>query len=1038
MKNVFKISVIIFSLLFFTNNSFSQFEKNENLKLVSERISLEKGVPNNLIYSIYQDSKGFLWFGTMFGLVRFDGVNYKTYHYDPSDSNSISNDDIISIFEDSSGNLWIGTYNGGLNKYDRTCGIFTRYLNDPDDPNSISNNTVWEIIQDKDGVLWFGTEGGGLNKFENGKFTAYQNDTTNKKSISGNFIRSVASDKDGNIWAGTIATGLNKFDKAKGVFTNYRNEEGNPKSLGNNFAAAIFEDSDGDLWIGTGGGLNKMDKATGEFIQYKHDPKDSNSISDNVIFKISEDSPGNLLIGTQNGLNKFNKKTGKFERIKIFTDDQNKKETVLRFVKDRSGVLWISSYLDGLFKLYYRPQKFQSILAGKNVLSIYTDVSGTIWAGTKGNGLFSTDGKGKNFKTYLNDKNNSNSISSNLINSITEDNESNIWIGTDSGLNKINKSTGRITKYFKDPESENSLTSNNILKLLHGKDGTLWIGTDNGLDKFDEVTQTFVHYKNIRGDSTSLSDNTILSIYQDKFGVLWVGTFGGLNRMNKTGKLRNFKQNPNDPTSISNSYVFSFCEDANNNFWIGTGGGLNIFDRNRETFFHFTEKDGLPNGVISGMESGSDGNLWISTYKGVSRFNLKNKEFKNFSADDGLLSNMFNNGSNSKTLTGEILFGSMDGINAINPLELKQSEFKPDVLLTSLTKYADKEKKEIDISDLKEVELSYKDNIVNLGFSSLDFTNPGKNEYSYMLEGFDKHWNSNGNNTNAVYTNLNPGEYTFKVKATNSDGVWSDKEAALKIIITPPFWKTWWFYGIVICSLVLGAFVIQNYRVRQKVKKVLEIEKVRETERELMREQASRDYHDELGHKLTRISLYSRRINKRLRPTANGLTDDLNSIVETTNSLQSGAKDLIWALNPKEDSLYDFSVRLRDFGNELFENTGIQFSAEGIAEDFKRITLSMNSKRHLIYIFKEGMNNILKYSRCSKVNMKFNLYDDDLEIILEDNGVGFDPDNCPKGYGLKNIFSRATQINVNVNISSREKEGTVIKLKTNVKNLIEA
>ncbi len=238
--------------------------------------------------------------------------------------------------------------------------------------------------------------------------------------------------------------------------------------------------------------------------------------------------------------------------------------------------------------------------------------------------------------------------------------------------------------------------------------------------------------------------------------------------------------------------------------------------------------------------------------------------------------------------------------------------------------------------------------------------------------------------------------------------------------------------------LILGTYAIYNYRLKQKVKKLLEIEKIKEQERELMREQASRDYHDELGHKLTRISLYSRRINKKLRPTANGLTQDLNSIVDTSNSLQSGAKDLIWAMNPKEDSLHDFSVRLRDFGNELFENTGIQFSAEGITEDFKKVTLSMNSKRHMIYIFKEGMNNILKYSRCSNVSMKFNLYDDDLEIILDDNGNGFDLENCPKGYGLKNIFSRATQINVNVNITSREKIGTVIKLKTSVKNLIEA
>ncbi len=410
----------------------------------------------------------------------------------------------------------------------------------------------------------------------------------------------------------------------------------------------------------------------------------------------------------------------------------------------------------------------------------------------------SEDG-GKSFSSYLNDKNNPNSISSNLVSSVTGDNEGNIWVGTNNGLNKINKSSNRVTKYFNDPKSENSLGSNNILKLLFGKDGALWIGTDNGLDKFDIAAETFTHYRHTRGDSESLSENSVLSIYEDKNEVMWVGTYGGLNKMDKaSGKFKIFAQNPKDPKSISNSYVFSFCEDDKNNFWIGTGSGLNIFDSSTETFFHFNEKDGLPNGVIAGIETGNDGCLWISTYKGVSRFDVKKKEFKNFTIDDGLLSNMFNTGAYSKMGNGEILFGSLNGLNIIKPSELILSEFSPDILLTSLTKYDDKEKKEIDISGLSELELSYRDDIINIGFSSLDFTNPSNNQYSYMLEGFDSHWIPNSNNTNAVYTNLNPGEYTFKVKGTNSDGVWSDNEASIKIIITPPFWKTWWFYGIVI------------------------------------------------------------------------------------------------------------------------------------------------------------------------------------------------------------------------------------------------
>lgn len=1035
MKNIIRNFLTIFLIAVLFQSSFSQDEK---LKI--EHISLEQGVSNNLIFSIYQDSKGFIWFGTMFGLVKYDGVNYKTYRHDPLDSNSLSNDDIISIYEDKSGKLWLGTYNGGLNSYDRTTGLFKRYLHDPQNPNSISSNTVWKIIQDRNGSMWFATEGGGLCKFANNIFSVYKKDSLNEESISGNYIRSLAEDKKGNIWAGTIATGLNKFNPVKNTFTNYRHEAGTENSLGNNFVSYVFEDSNGELWIGTaGGGLNKFDEETNGFKKYKFDSTNEFSISSNNVFSIAEESPGHLLIGTQRGLNKFNLSTEKFERIKIYPDEEYKRENVLTFVKDKSGVIWVSTYLDGLHKLFYSREKFRNILAGKNAKCIYNDKEGKLWIGTETDGLKMSENGGKSFQSFKNDKKNPNSISSDNINSITEDNEGNLWIGTNNGLNKLDKTSNKITKYINenDIDNENHLSGNNVLKIHFDKEGNLWIGTDNGLNRFIPKSNKFFLYKHSVTDTNSLSENTILSIYEDKEGELWFGTYDGLNKLDKTkGKFRHYKQNPDDRKSISNNYVFSFCEDNNNNFWIGTGGGLNVFDRKSGTFFYFTEKDGLPNGVISGIEYSDDGYLWVSTYKGVSRFDIKNKEFKNYDIEDGLLCNMFNAGSYFKQSNGNIFFGGINGVNIIIPSEIKESNFTPGIIFTSLTKYNSNEKYEIDISALSQTELSYKDNIFNIGFASIDYTNPGKNKYAYMLEGFDNDWNYNGNTSNAVYTNLNPGEYNFKVKGTNSDGIWSKKETSIKIIISPPFWKTWWFYGIVICLLTAAIIFIQNLRVKQKVKNLIKLEKIKEEERELMREQASRDYHDELGHKLTRISMYSRRINKKLRPTANGLTNDLNSIIETSNSLQSGAKDLIWAMNPQEDSFYDFIVRLRDFGNELFENSGINFSVSGIKDEFRDIILSMDSKRHLIYIFKEGMNNILKYSRCTSVKLSFNFLDDHLEIILEDNGIGFDLENCPKGYGLKNIFSRAAQINMNVNLSSEKFSGTKIKLITKTSNLI--
>lgn len=1032
MKNFRKLNFLILILSLAFQISYSQ------TNISRENINADKGFSSNLVYCIKQDSKGFLWFGTMYGLVRYDGTEYKTYKYDPLDTNSLSNDDIISIIEDKDENLWIGTYNGGLNKFDRRTGKYKRYLYDKNNSNSLSNNTIWTIFQDSKNFIWVGTENG-LNRLDetSGKFVLYKKDSLKNGSISGNDIRSIAEDKDGNIWVGTVNEGLNKFDRINEIFTVYKRDSLNVNSLAGNYVSAIVSDNDGNIWVGTGRGLNLFDKSKNEFKRFQNDSSNLSSISNNIINSIREDGSNYLLIGTQNGLNKFDKSTGKFELLRIYPQ-RIKPENVLTMEKDRSGVIWISMYNIGMNKIYEQSLNFGNFLPGNYVRSFYETKDGLLYVGTS-NGLEVMNEKGINIRTILPEKDNKNSLSNNNINSVTGDDSGNLWIGTSNGLNKLNPETNVNIRFFNDPEDLNSLAGNNVLKVLSDRSGTLWIGTDNGLSKQIKGTDQFITYRNIKNDENSISENTILSIYEDSKNSLWVGTYKGLNKIDKeTGKFIHYKQDPGNTKAISNNYVYSFCEDSFGNFWIGTGGGLNVFDRNSNTFFHFTEKEGLPNTVIAGIEEDKNGFLWISTLKGISKFDIKNRSFRNYDGGDGLQSNVFNTGAYYKSGKGELLFGGINGYNKFNPENIIQNKYSGNTLLTSLTKYEDKNITEKDISFDENIDLSYKENIIKIKFASTDYSNPEKIKYSYKLEGFDRDWSIPCNIKEAVYTNLDPGKYVFKVKTQNSDGIWSENETSVNIYVSPPFWKTWWFYTL-IAALITGLIIfIYNYRIKSKIKKLIELEKIKERERELMREQASRDYHDELGHKLTRISLYSRRINKKLRPSANGLTNDLNSIVETSNSLQSGAKDLIWSMNPQEDSLYDFAVRLRDFGNDLFENTGITFNFEENLESLRHITLSMNSKRHLIYIFKEGMNNILKYANCTKVNLSIELYDNDLEILLEDNGIGFDINNCAKGYGLKNIFSRSKQININVNISSEEKSGTRVRLKAQISNLISA
>lgn len=1012
-----------------------------------EHVSLEQGVSNNMIFCIYQDSKGFIWFGTMFGLIRYDGIDYKTFRNDPSNPNSISNDDVVSVFEDRDGFLWIGTYFGGMNKYDRTTGNFIRYLHDPANHNTIGSNTVWKITQDKDGLLWFGTDGAGLCKFDGSMFTSYKFDSTNSKSIGSNTVFSLLVDSKGNLWAGTAGGGLNKFNKGSNDFTRFKRgkENSGVNSISGNAVRSLYEDANGTLWIGTlTKGLNKFEESTGIFTCYlNNSPDTTDALQANSIFSInaSLNNSSELWISTGNGFYSFDQNNNFFSRYRLYNEEISGKENIVTSLKDNSGVIWLSTYFDGLHKFRLNSDKFNTVvydpalkngLSSPNVRCFYEDAAGNIWIGTsKGLNKFNEDDG--SFENYFHNKLNPNSLSNNSINDITGGPEGSLWVATDQGLNRIDltKKTNKV--YINDPAKSGSISINNITKVFVDRRNNLWVGTANGLNRFISDDSGFVRFQSDPANSSSLSDNVILSIFEDKDKDLWFATYGGLNKLNDDRKtFIRYQKKLSDSTSLGNNYAFSFCEDKEGNFWIGTGGGLEKFDKTSGTFTHIGEKDGLPNPVICGILSDGSGALWISTKKGLTRFSQINNSFKSFSSDDGLQSNMFIEGSCIRTADGRMFFGGINGFSYFEPSKIKFSSYIPPVIFTELSKYCDNKKDEIDISGKSEIELSYTDNVLDIGFASLDYTNSAKNEYAYMLEGFDRDWVYSGSNAKALYTNLDPGKYTLKVKATNSDGVWNEMGASLRLIIKPPFWKTWWFYGIVMISLAAIVMTAHNYRVRKKVQNLLTIENAKEEERERMREQAARDYHDELGHKLTRISIYSRRIRKKLGASANGITSDLVGIADTSNSLQSGARDLIWSMDPKEDSLYDFAVRLKDFGNEIFEGTETQFKMTGISENFRYTKLSMYNKRHLIFIFKEAMNNALKYSNSTNVTIDIGLNGNTLEMTMQDNGIGFDLNNDVKGYGIKNIYNRARQISASVEIVSEANKGTTIKFTVGV------
>jgi len=801
--------------------------------LTFREISIEEGLSQSIVYSIIQDRKGFVWFGTEDGLNRYDGYNFTILRHDHEDPNSLSYNEVRSIYIDSSDVIWIGTFYGGLNKYDPHTQRFTHYQNYRDDPHSLSHNNIKAIIESRDGSLWIGTDGG-LNRFdkESERFVRYSHEEGNPRSLSHNVIRALYEDASGILWIAT-EDGLNRFDKAKETFTVYRHEPSNPNSLSHNMMTALCESRDGFLWVGTYEGLCRFDRDKMQVFSYRHQPDDPGSISHNEISTIYEDRAGVLWIGTNGGgvnlLMNDKNSGGKVKFIRYRNDPQDTNslshDEIYAIYEDQSGTIWLGTYGGGTAKVenmgkqfvHYKPESNDpNSLPHEIVWSMYEDPSGILWIGTHGGGLTRLDRVNERYTHYQYDPENPYSISHNIVRLVYPDptNQDVLWIGTNGGgVNKFNKRTGRFQSYLNDPDDPMSLSHNEIRSMYIDRSGVLWVGTNGGglnraVMKEESSKVAFVRYRHDSNDPGSLSNDFVRAIHEvaDEAGeTLWIGTQGGgLNKFDRrTQTFMCYRADPNNPNGLNNDYILTIYEDSTGIFWLGTwGGGVNRFDRENERFVQYTMQDGLPNNQIYGILEDDGDNLWISTNNGLSKFNPRAESFKNFNVNDGLQSNEFNGGSFFKSHSGEMFFGGIRGFNAFFPENIKDNPHIPPVVITSFRKFNEEVRLRRPISDLEQITLSYKDYVFSFEFAALDYTSPLKNRYAYMMEGLDEEWiYTYSEKRFATYTTLAPGKYVFRVKGSNNDGVWNEEGTEIKVVITPPFWKTLWFR-------LLGAIVI--------------------------------------------------------------------------------------------------------------------------------------------------------------------------------------------------------------------------------------
>jgi PAS domain S-box-containing protein len=807
-----------------------------------DQISIGEGLSENVVLSLAQDRRGFMWIGTQDGLNRYDGNQVKIFKNDPDDPQSLSNSYVSVIFTDQAGSLWVGTANG-LNRFNPGSERFTRYLNDPNNKNSISSNNITVIYQDRNGTLWVGTGDSGLNKFDaqTGNFKRYQHIENNFTTISHNNIRSIFEDHSGILWIGTYGGGLNRLNRKTGDFFNYKPNPQDRHSISHENIISIYEDSNNNLWVGTdGGGLDQLNRELDQFIHYKVSPNDTNSISHNSITNIYEDKTGILWIGTSGGgINTFDRQNKKFTRYTHDSGDNQSLSTNITtaILEDSAGILWFGTE-NGIskfdrFKLKFphykhHPGKVNG-LSGNTVTAILQNQSGALWVGTQNGGLNKFDKQKNGFIHYKHDPDDFKSIGDGSIYSVFEDQSGRIWIGTQNGgLNQFDPETETFIRYRHDSKKENSLSHDFVWPIYEDSLGFLWIGTwGGGLNRFTPETGQFIQYKNNPDNMNSLSNDQLASILEDSKGQIWIGTFQGLNVLDpKTGMFKHFLNDPKDPESLSNNAAISLCEDRTGILWVGTLGGLNRFDRETKTFVHYDKRDGLPNEVITSIVEDNQGMLWLSSFNGISKFDPIKEIFTNYNVDDGLQSKRFKANAHFKAEDGQIFFGGINGFNAFYPEKIKDNTYIPSIVLTDFqlfNKSVEPTAKGVlsqSITESNQVTLSYKDSVFSLEFASLHFSSPEAIQYAYKLEGFDKDWLfTNARKRFATYTNLDGGTYTFKVKGTNSDGVWTEKNSAITIVIQPPFWKTNWFYLLLFCIVfaMVGVTILYLQKLRHEI-----------------------------------------------------------------------------------------------------------------------------------------------------------------------------------------------------------------------------
>lgn len=1007
-----RLVVLLLYILFSTDCIKAQNYGNINFT----EISVRNGLSSNTINDIIKDKYGYVWYATEDGLNRFDGKDFTVYRYNYSDSTSLQSNAINCLYEDKKGTLWIGTNGGSLAKYIREKNCFYTYK--PFVGKTGLNSSIKDIGEDYLGNIWIASYGG-LNIL---------NTSTNEISL------------------------LNSFIKSKSIF--------------NSTVVCVFEDSQKRMWVGTDKGLFLYNRKGKSFISFTNNPNNQNSLISNTIKDINEDNNGQIWIGTNKGICKLlaiNDK--KFKRYPEVTSEN----TIVYTIKKSGKYLWIGTE-DGLYILnidsnnfyHHKANSRRKLSLSKNsIRSIYIDKQGIYWIGTYQGGVnkFDLNLSLFNVKEYA--PYDPFGLKGSVVTSFAEKDNHQVFVGTDKGGVSL---YNRITELFYSVPISDKSNNLSVLCLLKSTQEKLWIGTfRDGLFVKDLLTNQTKQYKpQLFLDGSSLNHNEIFCLEEDRFGKIWIGTNGnGLCIYDpKKNKFSYINKSSNGLKLPLNGYIRSIVEDNNGNIWIGShgtglamfdplkkiftvydrsnsnlpdnsinnlfvdsknrvwvgtvGGGVSLLNKATSKFIVFSEKDGLLNSEVYKVLEDKQGNIWLSTNKGISRLDIANKIITNFTAYNGVLNNNFVRGSGIRLSDGTLFFGNLDGFNFFNRNNLKFNKNIPPILLTDLkisnksNSYFDGKSIENHISVAKEVILNYNQDFA-ISYTALNFTTPQQNKYSYKLEGYDEEWNMVGSNKTASYTNINPGEYIFKVRASNNDGIWNLEGTSINIIVKPPFWATTYAYIFYLTAFLLLLYILRKRGIQKielkfkreqellQAKQLFEQEK-REVERQHNLDRMKLKFFTNLSHEFrTPISLILAPADKLIEKERNHI-----DVKEQASMIKRNAKRLLNLVNQLLDfrKMEEHELKLKTQNLDLIDFIKDTLDSFKDLSETKKITLECFTEVKEYYTFFDAdkiervlfnlLSNAFKFTNeGGKVSLLVNsVSDDSVTIKVSDTGIG--------------------------------------------------